>query len=323
MPHNDILATFKISVASQGYEWKHMADGPVLVERPPTGARPKTYRPFSQGHAPLFLQFSELKLTEDAILAFANQYGFLGAPVTQHFHGERLSVTNLSAPPGELFDAKLVSDQTRKTLAGYGLDRSRRHAWVDHIRWMAAIRRAVGRCSVGESLWEGPVLTLGISKVRVVPTDPARPMPSGPPTTEQRAMEGPFIANRLSRVLSEVAVPHVEWVPRGPDDGRFRLLFRPTSLIGCLWLQAATTLSEQKGFRQCLGAGCAKVIELSLDREGKRADAQFCSTACRSRDYRRRRKEARALAFRGLTPAKIAQKLRSDTKTVRAWLSAR
>ena len=323
MPHNDILATFKISVASQGYEWKHMADGPVLVERPPTGARPRTYRPFSQGHEPLFLKFSELKLAEDAILAFANQYGFLGAPVTQHFHRGRLSVTDLSTPRGELFHAKLVSDETRKTLKGYGLGRSRRHAWVDHIRSMAAILRAAERRRAGESLWEGPVLTLGLSKLRVVPTNPARPMPPQPPSLEQRAVEGPYVANRLSSVLGDVAVPHVEWVPRGPDDGRFRLLFRPTSLIGCLWLQAATALSEQKGFRQCLGAGCAKVIELSLDREGKRADAQFCSTACRSRDYRRRRKEARALARRGLTPAKIAQKLRSDTKTVRAWLSAR
>ncbi len=81
-------------------------------------------------------------------------------------------------------------------------------------------------------------------------------------------------------------------------------------------------LSEQKRFRQCVEPECGTVIELSLDREGRRADAQFCSTACRSRDYRRRQKEAHALARKGFTPAKIAKTLRSDTKTVRGWLSA-
>ena len=323
MPHNDILASFETSVASQGYEWKHMADGPVLVERPPTRARRNTILPFSQGRGTLFRQFSELKQTKDAILEFVNQFGFLGAPVTQHFQDGRLSGRDISAPLGELFDAKLVSARTRKTLKGDGLGHLCRHAWVDHIKWMAAILRAADRCRAGKTLWQGPVMTLGLTKIRVIPTNRARPIPSKPPTPKQRALEGPYVANRLSKVLSDVAVPHVEWDPRGQDGGRFRLLFRPSSLIGCLWLQAATALSEQKAFRPCHGPACDKTIELSLDREGKRADAQFCSTTCRSRDYRRRRKEANALAREGLTPAKIAKALRSNTKTVQAWLSAR
>ena len=75
MRHNDSLADFSISVASQGYEWKETDDGPVLVELPANGARSRTYYPFSEEHKLLFLRFSQLK-TKDAILAFANQYGF-------------------------------------------------------------------------------------------------------------------------------------------------------------------------------------------------------------------------------------------------------
>ena len=324
MPQHDILAAFRTSVARQGYEWKHMADGPVLVERPSAGGSPITSRPLAVGHESLFLQFSRLKPTQDAILKFANAYGFLGTPVTQHFDDGHLSATYLSAPRGELFHAKSVSDRTRKTLRDSGLVHLRRHAWVDHIKGMAAILRAAKKCHAGETLWEGPMLTLGLNKWRVVPSNPARPMPTRSPTPKQRAMEGLFVADRLSRVLGDVAVPHVAW-GRGPDGGRLRLVLRPASLIGCLWLQAAMALSEQKRFRECLGPGCANVIELSLDhrRGGRRTDTQFCSDACRSRDYRWRRKEARALARKGLTPAKIAQKLRSNTERVRAWLSKR
>ena len=56
---------------------------------------------------------------------------------------------------------------------------------------------------------------------------------------------------------------------------------------------------------------------------GARADAQFCSDKCRSKDYRERKKRARQLADRGFKLSRIAKELRSNNATVRGWLKAK
>lgn len=322
----DLLAAFKVSVAGQGYEWVSTLDGPVLMERGPTGAKQRTYSPFAQRHTPLFVTFGQLAPTQDAILAFANQYGLLGAPVTQGFEHGRLSV-GLPAQQGELFDAESVSEESRDLLARYRHVGFVPHAWVDHIRAMAGITRAIQKHSEGVSLWDGGLLSLGIGygrHWRVVSPDPegAAARIETPRSKERKkAMEGPFIAYGFTAMLQKVVTPRVDWIA---STGRFRLALEPQSLIGCLWLQAAMALSERKQLRRCIGPGCSQVIEISLDHPiGRRTDAQFCSDACRARDYRGRRAKARVLADRGLTATKIAAELRSDAATVRGWLKRR
>jgi hypothetical protein len=59
--------------------------------------------------------------------------------------------------------------------------------------------------------------------------------------------------------------------------------FVPDDLLGALWMQAVQAVHGVKGYRQC--EQCGKWFELT---EQRRADAKFCSHACRSRAYRGR-----------------------------------
>ncbi len=248
----------------------------------------------------------------------------IGASGLQFAHEPADLVIRLAGNLGGVQRLDFTKRPRHDALQRYGLDRDLDHSWVDHIRMMKGVVRAVQKHAAGESLWDGNKLSLGIGDGRdwrVVPTDPTR-VPSKTETSaskrRKKAMQGTYIANRLSAILQMVVMPRVDW---SPSARQFRLALQPQSLIGCLWLQAATALSERKEFRRCIGPGCAHFIEISLQRpSGRRTDAEFCSDACRARDYRRRRAQAREWARKGLAPTTIAEKLRSDAATVRGWL---
>lgn len=73
-----------------------------------------------------------------------------------------------------------------------------------------------------------------------------------------------------------------------PKTKRPVLFTMPNSLIGALWLQLAQSIDGHKHFRQC--ENCRSWFELAPDKA--RADKEYCSQACRSRAYRRRRRNA-------------------------------
>jgi hypothetical protein len=62
----------------------------------------------------------------------------------------------------------------------------------------------------------------------------------------------------------------------------------PKGLIGALWLQAALAVSGGKDFRQC--HECQTWFEVATGQG--RSDKLYCSTACRMRAYRKRKKES-------------------------------
>lgn len=90
---------------------------------------------------------------------------------------------------------------------------------------------------------------------------------------------------------------------------------QPVSLLGALWLQAI--LAGGRDYREC--ATCSQPIEISR-LGGARTDARFCSNACKTKDFRDRRAEARRLAASGMRTNEIAKRVRSDVATVRRWL---
>ena len=127
----------------------------------------------------------------------------------------------------------------------------------------------------------------------------------------------PSLQGIVNECLAATTAPYLTWSQR---VGSFDLRLSPRSLIGALWLQAALAITERKVFRNCLV--CGRPIEISRS-GGARTDAMFCSNSCKSRDYRARRAKAKKLADRGWKPTRIAKKLRSDTRTVRGWLTGR
>lgn len=99
------------------------------------------------------------------------------------------------------------------------------------------------------------------------------------------------------------------------DGETFRIGPRPVSLIGALWLQAGFSLARESEFRTCI---CGKPFEVAKGgTTGKRSDAQFCSDACKSRNFRKVRRVYQLKD--GQTPiAAIAASVGQD----RSWVTA-
>jgi len=91
----------------------------------------------------------------------------------------------------------------------------------------------------------------------------------------------------------------------------------PSSLLASLWLELAFAIQSKRpeDFRRC--GDCRRRFDTA---EEKRQDSKFCSNACRSRNYRKRLKEAQRLRDKGLSLREIARRLNSDTRTVKGWV---
>jgi hypothetical protein len=319
MDDHDALSTFETQVPTEGYEWVDTRDGAVLAARTAAG-RPESqrrYRPLSKPFASLFREFSELPIEPDAILNFANRYGMLGGPVAVPVTKKGLSIYS-DHPRGELLHERTISKATTREFQRFG--KPLPDSWADHIGVMKATLTAAARLAGGETLWDGNVLSIVPPRERVSATHADGAQKVKAPTPFARGMEGPFVATHLTKMLRRVVAPRIDWIPH-PAPGRFRFELAPDSLIGCLWLQVAQALSQQKQYRTCLAPGCGRPIEVSRDPlMGARSDIQFCSDACKSRDYRYRKTEARRLAGEGKTLAQIAKALSRDVATIRRWV---
>ena len=117
----------------------------------------------------------------------------------------------------------------------------------------------------------------------------------------------------INEHLHHRASPRLLWEH---ERDRLGLYIVPEGLIGALWLQFARAVERDAKFRQC--AECGTWFEVAPGRG--RADKQFCSTACRTRAYRKRQAEAARLHGEGRSIEDIARELESDPDTVRGWI---
>ena len=287
MKTGNLWEDFEWRRAVDGYAWVECQGGLLMVpkqndEKP---LRTTAYRPLSREHAGLFIEFAALKAEPDSVLDFANRYGQLGWPVLAHvWDGKPVS----RLPPLGAFDASPFAkdDDTRPHypgLVGEFLALTGNEVWEQRSTWAAQIRLL--------SEFRHNYLLL-----------------------DSVPLLAPSLQGSLNLELNETVGPFVSWSQR---DKTFRFRLWPHSLCGALWLQAALTLARPLTIRKC--RMCSTPIEVSRS-GGARTDVMFCSTACKSRDYRRRKAEARRLTDKGWKPAKIAKKLRTDASTVRKWL---
>ena len=84
----------------------------------------------------------------------------------------------------------------------------------------------------------------------------------------------------------------------------------PDSLIAAMWLQFAQAFAGNRKYRAC--KACGRWFEISTEGSGFRVNRQFCSDACKSKDYRERREQAKRAQREPAatnTPAKKSQRI--------------
>jgi hypothetical protein len=93
----------------------------------------------------------------------------------------------------------------------------------------------------------------------------------------------------------------------------------PNDLLGAVWLQFAVGIDAALEYRSC--KTCKKWYALTP--EVARKTRQFCSNACKIRDYRSKQDEARRLVAAGKKYREIAKRLGSSVAIVRGWVVGR
>jgi hypothetical protein len=77
--------------------------------------------------------------------------------------------------------------------------------------------------------------------------------------------------------------------PRTARD-RPRKVVTPSSLLSAMWLQLVDAIDQNKDYRRCALKDCPRVwFEVSTDQHGVRADAKYCSNACKQKAWRQAR----------------------------------
>jgi endogenous inhibitor of DNA gyrase (YacG/DUF329 family) len=98
--------------------------------------------------------------------------------------------------------------------------------------------------------------------------------------------------------------------------GTLRFTITPRGLLSVLWLQFALALTQGKRFVDC--KFCGRPFEISTD--AFRSHREFCTGMCKTLDYRKRMRDARALAEAGESVVTIAKKIDTARDTVKRWL---
>ena len=321
---NERLVLFTCHLPKAGFRWLETHPIPptdqnrawfLTVGREPgmrSGGGP-TYNPLEE-RTGLFRVFADTEPSRDSIKVFAERFGSLG--------GNRRTWVPLYDEPRN---------------GGYAGAWSEAHrAWRDEIM---AMRRSV-------DLWEAArrgetrelerkiCWTEDHSSVRF------NIHPGLTPSEPMQLAQGSFssvIAERGDGILErfvpgDLVQPALFYVQRlvnqhlrtrvsprllwDEHETRLRLHLVPEGLVGALWLQFAKAIENDSEFRRC--AECNIWFELAPGTA--RSDKLYCSNACRTKAYRRRRAEAVRLHAEGRTVVEIAEHVQADVESVRGWV---
>lgn len=334
---SEALLDFAWTVNLGGYRWvrarllqplspvaEEAPEASYLVEHPNDGKasyKARSYQPFVDDPA-LFLAFAALEPAPEQIRDFAAHFGLLGNDLTQ-------TIADAGRPVGDMTVSHTVDGREIIHHVGRGEPLV---AWMQEIR---AMREAVGIWRMAE---DGDTASLSHhirwsddNKAVIFESDPVRPIEApyhsqllASPDFGAWALEcfspgdviGPallFVQRVINEHLEPRASPLLSWDVR---QQRSRLQVKPGGLIGALWLQFAQAVHGKTEFRSC--RECGKWFQIHPDIA--RTNRAFCSSACRSKAYRKRQDEARRLHAEGLSVADIAARLESNDATVRRWL---
>jgi len=318
VPPNEIwlqqAKEFKARLLSGGMvlsqsEWLHAAEsGPVesflTNGRMSWYNRARNYSPLQLAIS-LFRKFANTALTDEAILQFANTYGLLGQtkPIVIHTSkGESLADAELLDTWKREISVMRAAVRLWDAIKAHDLDALRvRIIWTgDDVHYDPRADAGV----LGDNLPElhpdldfKPFVHLGVFQ-------------KGDVIQPALYVLRSILSTKLEKSVAATTTVDVK-------DASIRMSFAPSSLLAALWLQFGMSIDEKQEFRQC--RQCKEWFALAPGTA--RADKEFCSSACRSKAYRKRQLEARALHQTGLSVPDIAKQLGVEKLVVKKWIS--
>ena len=216
--------------------------------------------------------------TQEGVLKFANEYGHLGDPCRQDVlflatSGLRKGGHHANAAKGETL-----------------------RVWTEEIGAMRllvclwdAVRKAETSTLAKWICWHGDQVTYNLQVGEFRTTGPLA-APDYYPEIWNGFTPGDVVQPAwylLQRELNNQfkehsAKPQLVW-DQHQSELKVRLI--PTSLISALWVQFAFAVGENHSYRTC--ATCDKWFQVGPGGD-MRADAKYCSNACRQRKFRER-----------------------------------
>lgn len=126
-----------------------------------------------------------------------------------------------------------------------------------------------------------------------------------------------FIQSSINRKLDQHAAPRLLY---DPDQGTMGLRIVPKNLLGAMWLQFGEAIDSTRKFDRC--KQCNSWFAIS---KSERTNRLFCSDACKSKHYRKRKERTIELFSAGYSVEEIVRQLESeqldtDERTVRRWI---
>lgn len=240
-------------------------------------------RPF-ESHTGLFLEFADLDLTESAVEKFVGRFGTLGL-----YHEDE--------PALEL---GILAGQEVDSIA------ERVEEWFEEI---LKIRKIVERYEIVAALAAGDREKLGRLGFEVLGLSAAEL------ARRYQEMSSEF-ADELDAGLDSVRKHIVESVSFDVESRRFKIVKTPRSLLGGMWLQLLVKVIGSIEHRQC--RTCGRWFSITPDTN--RSQKIFCSQACKSKDYRDRKKRVLELTGQGMTDDEIADVTGVELKSVVRWV---
>ncbi len=123
----------------------------------------------------------------------------------------------------------------------------------------------------------------------------------------------------LGQMITHAQSPngaYIVWVLRDSVEQRTWWRLNPASLAGAMWMQFTGLVVTNTALRFC--STCGEFIDTSGGAD--RIDKDYCGDACRSKAYRARKKQAKAMRAEGTRLNDIAKHFGSDVATVKRWL---
>ncbi|MHB9036312.1 MAG: hypothetical protein ACYC64_06570 [Armatimonadota bacterium] len=246
-------------------------------------ANTTTSREYSTADVPdLYRKFANTQITKEAILAFANKYGFIGV-------GESTVIAEDVNPDGSHW-------QKRRTVE-FG------HVWASELASMHTaveildlMDEALGT-NVEElskqfiwtnSSWhiKGDCLLPGYSNQGKIDWIDLNIWADDPKTFASFASDD--ITGVAIEFLRTVANQHLAGrinasIVWDNEHTKTMLVYKPTSLLGAMWMQFAAALTRTNNSRSCIE--CGKLFDFV------RRNRVFCSEACQKRYGRRKARQ--------------------------------
>jgi hypothetical protein len=272
----------------KGFAWEGKGDVMRLVRIPDVPL--EDYQP----HGGLYRDFAGLLITPEAVLRFANQYGYLklvGRPAVDEISEDEISYGRFNEdwvkPIREMKEMVALADAV---------------ASGD----LAAIRAALGPRSILDRE------AMGCEQFDRELNQGKTPDPKHLPPNEVVTVA----ARRLYYPLPDC----VDWYPEATWNAKTKSVHVRLKYWGLrefMYGQLCLSLIEGRQFQQC--TACGKWFQLAPS--VNRADRTTCSSSCRFIAYRRRRRRAVELHGKGWSIKKIAKEIGSDISKVKQWVS--